>query len=439
MRKVKAATIYIASNIFYQLPPILLLPFLTHHLSQRDYGIVTLFIKMTTFLLPICTLGIKMVAKKGFYKQTDDDFKVFFTTSLLLPFLTLPVVGLLLWVFKDIIARNWDYPAQWLWAVPVFVGCRHAYLIALDYFRSLKKPVYYALLKNGSSLLEIGMTVTLITLFSMTYDGRILGIVGSKILFTVLALGLLFWQSRFRLAFNPAFARRIIAEGFVLLPILVAGIAFKLIDTFLVAYWLGAEATGIYGIALRIASAASLIQTGLLLATQPILMEQLSKPNPTTQTRANIAKYLLFEWILFLLAAFGLSYIAIPLAFPYLIDAKFNQALGIILPLSIGYVLLGMSQTLSIFFLFFENYRSSNIAILLGLAALVITSALLAPTYGLQGIAWATCLAYSVPVVWQLYHLPNTYPLPWRNGYTALLYDAKTNFQKMIRYIFKNS
>ena len=422
-KKIKTTLVYIASNIIYQLPPVLLLPFLTRYLSQADYGIVTLFTKMAALLLPICTLGIKLVTKKGFYWHNKDDFKVFFTTALLLPLISLPIVGIVLWLLGDRITQWWGYPAQWLWAIPVFVACRHAFLLALDQFRALKKPLRYALFKNGAALLEIGITVLLITAYSMTYDGRILGIIAAKMVFAMAALIWLWAMGQWRWGFNIDFARHIVAEGIGALPILTAGVAFKLLDTFLVAYYLGNDATGIYGLALRVASAVALVQTGVLLATQPALMEQLSKPKEDN-VRIKIAQYLLLEWLLFVAAAVVLASVVIPIAFPYFIDAKFNNSLTLLLPLSLGLVLLGIAQSLSTFFVFFGQYRLLNIGILVGLFTLLVGTAWAAPHYGLMGIAWASCVAYAVPVVLQLYYLPRVYVLPWGKallGFVALM------------------
>ena len=411
-KKIKTTLVYIASNIIYQLPPVLLLPFLTRYLSQADYGIVTLFTKMAALLLPICTLGIKLVTKKGFYWHNKNDFSVFFTTALLLPFISLPIVGIVLWLLEDKITQWWGYPAQWLWAILVFVACRHAFLLALDQFRALKKPLRYALFKNGAALLEIGITILLITTYNMTYDGRILGIIAAKMLFALLALLWLWTMGQWRWGFNIDFARHIVAEGLYALPILIAGVAFKLLDTFLVAYYLDNAATGIYGLALRIASAVALVQTGILLATQPALMEHLSKPKEDNAP-IKIAQYLLLEWLLFIVAAVVLACVVIPIVFPYCIDAKFNNSIALLLPLSLGLVLLGIAQSLSTFFVFFGQYRWLNIGILAGLSTLLVSTAWAAPHYGLLGIAWASCVAYAVPVMWQLYYLPRVYTLPW--------------------------
>ena len=426
-KKIKTTLVYIASNIIYQLPPVLLLPFLTRYLSQADYGIVTLFTKMTALLLPICTLGIKLVTKKGFYWHNKNDFSIFFTTALLLPFISLPIVGIALWLMGDKITQWWGYPVQWLWAIPVFVACRHAFLLGLDQFRALKKPLQYALFKNGAALLEIGITVLLITTYNMTYDGRILGIIAAKMLFALLALGWLWTMGQWRWGFNLDFARHIAAEGLRALPILVASVAFKLLDTFLVAYYLGNDATGIYGLALRVASAVALVQTGLLLATQPALMEQLSKPKEN-KTSTKIAQYLLLEWLLFVFAAVVLAWVVVPIIFPYYIDAKFNDAITLLLPLSLGLVLLGIAQSLSTFFVFFGQYRPLNIGILVGLLTLLVSTAWAAPHYGLIGIAWASCIAYAVPVVFQLYYLPQIYAIPWGKA----LHDFVTSMWSFI-------
>ena len=419
-----------SGNILYQLPPILLLPFLTHHLSQSDYGIVTLFVKMTAFALPIATLGIKIAAKKGFYKNNSGDFKALFATALLLPLLILPLWGILLYLFRPYIAQYLGFPRNWLWAVLLFVACRHLFVLGLDYVRSLKKPYWYVFFKNGSALAEVLITLVLISTFHLSYEGRIGGILAAKIIFTALLLLALWAKGYLTWTFNRSFAQKIWTESAALLPMVMLGIAFKSIDIFLAAYWLGADATGIYGVALRIAAAIALVQTGILMATQPLYLEKLAQTEPHPNTPLQIAQYLLLEWVVFILIAFILAIFVIPLVFPYLVGNRFADALSLVLPLSLSYVMLGIGQSLSVILAFLEQYRVSNTANIIGLLALLGISAVLAPLYGLQGMAWATCLAYSLTVVILLWHFSKAYPLPWKNACFSLANAAKIKLAK---------
>lgn len=421
MPKFKRTFIYIGSNIVYQLPPLLLLPFLTHYLSQNEYGAVAFFTKTAALLLIFSSFGAKVGTKKDFYKYSTTEFSTYFGTNLLLPLLVLPFICLVLYLLRQPIAQFWGLPALYLWFIPLFVWGKNAYQLSANYFKSLKKPLHFALLKNAYAFLEVALAFVFIAYCHWGLLGRLASIVLATIAVTLPALFFLWQQGRLFWTFNQNMAITTIKTGLPILPVLLSVMAFKLIDTYLTGYLLGANAMGVYALALRISMAGTLLQSAILAAQEPALYEILAQPEKMEKNASKIVKHLLVAWFIFLLVPFLLSFIAVPLFFDLLIDKKFSAAIDLILPLSLSMAFLGISQSMAIFFIASNKHRYNNLSLIVAMLVLIIAAFIVAPIYGLVGMAWVTCLAYSVLFLLQLLQLPKLYSLPWKKGITEIL------------------
>ena len=88
MNLVKSFSIYTISGLLSKALSFLLLPFFTNHLSQSDYGVITLFSNSIYFVLPFMFMGIGETLSVEYNSLTAKELPRFISTSLIFSMIT---------------------------------------------------------------------------------------------------------------------------------------------------------------------------------------------------------------------------------------------------------------------------------------------------------------------------------------------------------------
>jgi O-antigen/teichoic acid export membrane protein len=183
----KAIGIYTFSNFLNKGVSFLFLFYFAHALTESDFGLLNLFGSGMLFLMPFISMGITQSVNTDFFKLDKKEFKDFFTTTLLMPFVVMIMAIIILYSFRGQLMQRYSVPVVIIILVPIntFFNFLGEELICL--VRNNEQAGKYLLIGIGGLLIELGLAVFCISVLKYGWIGRVIGISVSGLLTVVYA------------------------------------------------------------------------------------------------------------------------------------------------------------------------------------------------------------------------------------------------------------
>lgn len=253
--------------------------------------------------------------------------------------------------------------------------------------------------------------------FGIVYDLGLTAILYSMIVSVLLAslLGLFLLRQSFGLVFKPGLLKQLLKFSIPLVPASMLVFVSLYVDRYMINILIDLESVGQYGVAVRLASAASLVMIGFQMAITPLIYKHYNEPD-TPQSLAVIFKYFVVFAVFFFLA--------------YSLVAK---ELLILLTTSEFYLVANVIPLLVLALLFSNMYvfmpgigirKKTHLIFLISIVAAVINIVLnyaLIPVFGIQGAALATTIGYFIAFLFFIFFSQKLYYVPHKwLGYLVL-------------------
>ncbi len=227
-------------------------------------------------------------------------------------------------------------------------------------------------------------------IFGTVYDLGLTAILYSMIVSVLLAslLGLFFLRSSLGLVFKLKPLKQLLNFSIPLVPSSMLIFVSLYVDRYMISFLLDLESVGHYSIALRLASAASLVMIGFQMAISPLVYKHYNKPD-TPESLAVIFKYF-----------------AVFAVFFFLIYSLVAEELLILLTTPEFYLVANVIPLLVLALLFSNMYvfmpgigirKKTHLIFLISIFAAfinIVLNYLLIPIFGILGAALATAIGY---------------------------------------------
>ena len=382
---------YAVANSIEALVPFLLAPILTRTLDPTEYGIWVLFMTYATFLRPIVGLTTQDAIRMRFYdfdqKQLDQ-----YTHTVLFVMVTMAVVvSGLTFVFREPLGEAAKFPAGWLISVVVAAFLFEVFytVLALLQFHNRRKDFL------ATQIIQAVLSMTLVSAFLLAgwdWRGVVLGRMLGMGVATLISLRSLGYSPLQYLRIPPrSFYRDITSFAVVYWPAGMVIMAVAMTDKVVAAYYLGVEASGMYGVAALFASAFWIVNYSFVLAWTPWLFRKL-KTAPTEGMREVISVSMLY-FVLASIAGVAFYFVSL-VAAPILLGEAFHRAIPLLQFIMVAIVLQGFFIH-NMKFLHFEK----DVGLMSACSALTIVlnlwlSIRWAPSMGIRGIMIATAVSF---------------------------------------------
>lgn len=149
----KLASIYTLSNIIAVAIPFFLLPILTRYLTPYDYGILSMYSTLYSFLLPLAAFSSTYFIFNIWFKEDPIKIKKINYNIMLLNFISFFVILFILYIFKDIILDYTHLSFIWLFFMSVNIFFDNILNFLVNIYRMDNKVWNFAFLNIGRSLL----------------------------------------------------------------------------------------------------------------------------------------------------------------------------------------------------------------------------------------------------------------------------------------------
>lgn len=265
--------IFTIGTIFTRGINIILIPLYTRYLSPADYGVIDLFVIITSFVAIVFTLEINQAVVR-FYQDTVSVKKKieYVSTAYYFIFIAYCIFFLISFIFSNQLTifflDSLDYYNIYLLATTTVVTAGIFYFTQ-GQLRWQIMPKQYVYVSIINIVVIACLSVYLLVAQSMGIEGVFIGqIVGNMI---GIAISFYFTRKSYQLVFNPRRLSKMLSFSY---PLIFSGIAVFVtlyIDRILIKEYMSLSDLGVYGVAYRFATISGLVMAGFQSSLTPLI------------------------------------------------------------------------------------------------------------------------------------------------------------------------
>ncbi len=402
---------YTGVNILNSAVPFLLLPILTAYLTPDNYGLLSLVQLLMLVSLPIVLMNTHGLLTIEYSKLSLERFQRLVSTILWVPIVGFLSLEVLFFLLEEQIIRYFHIPIEYLYFIPFFVLLQAIPTIITIIFQAKKEPLNFGKYKISMTIANILLSLLFVILFSMNWEGRIYGIVGSFALFTIVGFFILYRLNLLKFTLDGEFLNISMRFGIPLIPHSIAGTFLAMSDRVILANMLGESSVGIYSVAFQIASAVTIVLSSINQAWAPNLFEKLNN-NPTQEDKKDIVKTT--YKIMGVMILITLSFIFVSsFVFDIFIDKSYHDGKVITNYIAVAFLFQGFYFMVTNYIFYSKKTHILSYITLFSVLIVFVSNYLLIGAYGIIGAAYAMIIVYIsfFLIVW--YFSNTIYKMPW--------------------------
>ena len=394
-----------------------MLPILTRVLTPADYGTVAMFSIVLNVLSAFTGLSVHGAISVRFFQMEKEELAEYVGACIGILIGSTSIIFLLVVMFGSWLAKISGVPSDWILVAVVLSGLQILGNVRLALWQVSGAAKKYGTFQITQSLLNASVSLVLILLVGMAWQGRILGQFAAGIISGIIALwwiskdGLLRFSKGWRTHSLDA-----LKFGVPMIPHMIGGLLIVAVDRLIIVRLLGLAQAGIYMVALQIGQGLSLATTSFNSSYAPWLMKKLSKP--VEVPRVMIVRWTYFYFVSVLIAAVFLGLLA-PVILKFLVGKSFFAASGIVIYIALGFAFGGCYYMVTNY-IFFES--KTKILAFVTFTCGILNVPLMFLLVGHNGIigagqAFMLTQALSFLATWWLAH--KLHPMPWLKALRA--------------------
>ncbi len=406
----KSLSIYTLTSLLNAAIPFLLLPILTHYLSVEAYGLLTIMQIFILFTFPFVSLNVHSTLQLEYHTLDQDAFSLWVSSVLVIPLgMVLVVLGFFI-LFQGLFFHFMETSLIWLLLVPLIALMQVVPQTLLSIYRISERPLNYAKYQLSLTGLNLLLTLILVVLLQLNWEGRVLAIFITYLLFSLVGLYLLVRLGLLRWAISWEYVKRAIEMGAPLILHVVSAALFMMSDRLFISYYLGNEALGLYAVGAQIAMIAMIVQESFNQAWVPYLFSNLKtglRENQIKIVKISYGAILFFAFLPFLI------WLMTPLLFQLFVDAKFMDAIAYVFWIALGYGFLGMYKVVTNYIFYEKRVKLLSIMSFLSLLLNLLMNYWLIHRFGAIGVAYGTVITLAIFFLVAFVVANHVHKMPW--------------------------
>lgn len=313
-------------------------------------------------------------------------------------------------LFSHWFSEYFELPFQWiiiglLCSIAMFITNVNLVLWQLE-----KKARNYASYTIIETLCNVGLSLFLIIVYKMTWEGRMFGIAVSMVLFGFISFLIIYFRGYMTLRFSKLLMSEALAFGLPMIPYNLSGWLRTGVNIVIISNVIGSGAAGTYNLGSQFALIVFFVGNGFTLALSPVIYEKLANINAEENLKLVRLNYVFFIGIIAL--AIGVSLIA-PFVIETFFDERYHDSVPFIPWLSFAFAFFSMYFTVvNYMFHYKKTVILSVFATISGLINLGLCYWLV-ESVGAVGAAQASLVSFCFMFVIVLLYTNRIHPLPW--------------------------
>lgn len=232
---------------------LLLMPLYTSILSTEQYGVSDLITQAANLIIPLACVGI-CDAVFRFAIDSEDRRKVF-STALCVIF-----AGSALLVLLSPLLSLVGYFDGYVWLICIYVICANLHTVCAQYLRAKGRVTAFAVQGIINTALTIFYNVLFLIVFDMGVTGYVLSVVAADFTVTVgIFVFCRLWRDFSFRSFDRTVLRDMLRFSIPYIPTTMLWLITGVSDRFVVTYFCGEDANGLYSASYKIPTLLTLI------------------------------------------------------------------------------------------------------------------------------------------------------------------------------------
>lgn len=402
--------IFSGSSVLNRAIPFLLAPIITHYLAPADYGTVAAFVSLLGVLIVFSGVNTNGILAVKFFNVDRTHFKLLVGNIMIILLLCALLLLVVIWLFDSWFAAYFELPISWiliglLCAVAMFMNNVNLAVLQLE-----KKARHYAAFTILETLCNVGLSLFLIIVMDMTWEGRLIGIAVSLVLFGLVSFLMVYMRGFMTIRFNKLMFTEALAFGLPLIPHNLSGWLRTGVNIVIITELLGKADAGVYNLGSQFALVVFFLGNGFILALSPVIYEKLANINPRENLKLVRLNYLFFAAVLALALVIS---ICAPLVIEWFFDPRYMPSTPFIPWLSFAFAFYCMYLALVNYLMHYKKTITlSIISTMSGLMNLGLCYWWVS-TGDAIGAAQASLCSFVFMFLVVLIYVNRIHPLPW--------------------------
>ena len=418
--------------------------------SVAEYGKVSLIYSWFVIFNVILAYGMETAFFRFFHKE-DDKRTVVGTASISLIITSLAFFILAL-IFKNQIAHFTDIKVEYINLVIWILLLDALVIIPFAWLRANEKPMRYAIIKIFNVLISLGLNIFFLlwlkdiatngNVFSLVYkpDFEVNYIFISNLVASAVTLLLMApFYTKIKYVFDSGLWKRMLRYA---LPVLIAGIAFSINETFdrilldrLLPENIAETQIGMYSACYKLALFMTLFATAYRLGIEPFFFSHAKSENPQKNYAKILEFFVAFGSVIFLSVV-----VFADLLKPIIIRSEpYWEAMWIVPIILLANFCLGIYHNLSVWYKITDRTKFGAYISVFGALVTLLLNIWLIPKIGFKGSAIATLSAYGSMMILSYYFGRKYYPIPYNLKKIMSYLLISTVFSVLSFYYFREN
>lgn len=392
--------------------------------SVADYGDVSLIFSYFVLFNVILAYGME-TAFFRFFNKEDDKVKVVgtATVSLMVTSFGFFAIGL---IFKNSISESIDIKAEYINLVIWILLLDALVIIPFAWLRANARPMKYALIKIFNVIVNLGLNLLLLLwLKDLALESSILAsfykpnfeinyiFIANLVASAITLLLMLPFYFKVKLTFNKVLWKQMMRYAF---PVLVAGVAFSINETFdrillnkLLPETIAKIEIGMYSACYKLALFMMLFTTAYRLGVEPFFFSHSKSDNPQKNYALILEYFVIFGSVILL----TIVVFADILKVIFIGNESYWEAMWIVPLILIANFCLGIYHNLSVWYKITDRTKFGAYISIFGALLTLVLNYWLIPIMSYKGSALATLTAYASMMLISYYFGRKYYPIPY--------------------------
>jgi O-antigen/teichoic acid export membrane protein len=374
--------------------PLILIPYLTSRISPGDYGRMNIATTLIALLSPVAAWGIGAYSRMLFALETSEEKKVLLLNSFLCAIISALFTAITVFLLSPHISQYFNIPIWVVFATAISAGLSITPQLYVSYLIIKNKVWKFSAFEIGNTVFALFITIGVMSIQDNTWTARVLAILFTNCLFTLLA----FWSLR-RLGFLAISGVKEIRSSVDLKPPMTFGASvvivelssftMRLADRLLIMLLAGPDAAGFYAVAAQICSIAPLLTAGFQRYWSPIVLNSLTHPK---QKITNSLGYQATKAIMSMLVITIFLALTLPYMLNYILPDNYGNSNGYIKWILLGYLFNAIYILFIDYAYFFRKTKIINFISLVSILLYAATVGVLWKSWGAYSVVIAFCL-----------------------------------------------
>lgn len=359
--------------------------FYTGYLTTAEFGTADIITQTCNLLLPIISLGITNGVFR-FAIDSNHDKKSVFSAGLY----TITLGGLLFLIIGPILCISAQLRTYlWLIVVYTMASCYHS--LCAQFIRAKNKTAFFAV----QGIINTALVIVFNILFLAVFHFGITGYVLSVALADGLTSLLIFFKEKLwrEIVSKPAKStlKQMLSFSIPMIPATIFWWVTSVSDRYMVTWFLGNDANGIYAVSNKLPTVLTLISTVFMQAWQFSAISE-SENDKKEHIEFYSKVWSSFQSVMFL-AGSAITALSVPMI-KFLTTKSFYSAAEFVPMLSLAMVFSAFANFMGSVYVVEKRSKNSFLTTMVGAALNIALNFILIPKIGSQGAAIATFVSY---------------------------------------------